>query len=299
MAAISDFDASTAIGGQPSNWGRWGADDQRGAVNLITGDAVREAVTLVGSGEVLCLGSQVGKRGAVGAGRNATWHVTTSVTNPADPGRGRAEDILTMHTHAHSHLDGLAHIWYGGQLYNGVPSSAVGRGGARKLGIDQVGGIVTAGVLLDLAEQGGRSWSAGEIIEADDLDRAAQRAQAAARPGTAYMVRTGWFDHFLEGRREFHDGEPGFGASAVEWLLDRDPAVVGVDNFAGEPIPAPTGHNPLLVHESLLRDNGVYLIELLNFRELAARGATEFLFITAPLLIANGLGSPVNPLAVL
>jgi kynurenine formamidase len=281
------------------NWGRWGGDDERGAINTITPEIVVEAAGLVRCGQVIPLGSQVGKRGAVSGGRNKTWHVTTRVNSPEDPGRGRAEDILTMHTHAHSHIDGLGHIWYDGQFYNGMSADLVGRGGAKKGGIDKVGGIVTRGVLLDVTEGGSRQWDIGECISATELQAAADRAGMSPGAGAALMVRTGWFDRFLEKDASFFKGEPGFDRSAVEWVLDTDPALVGFDNFAGEPLPAPPGQNPLLVHEALLRDNGIFMIELLNLRELAAAGAAEFLFVGAPLLVANGLGSPINPLAVL
>jgi kynurenine formamidase len=281
------------------NWGRWGVEDQRGSANLLTPSVVLAALDVPVRGTVIPLGTEVGKRGALSGGRNATWHVTTRVDSPQDPGRGRAEDMLTMHTHAHSHLDGLGHVWYDGGLYNGVSPAVIGRGGARRLGVDQIGGIVTRGLLLDLTQGGGREWGAGELIEADDLSALCATAEFEPRSGDALMIRTGWFDKFLEGDSSFYDGEPGLSSSALEWITQREPTAVGLDNFAGECMPAPVGLNPLLVHETLLRDYGIYMLELLNFRALALAGATAFLFVAAPLMIDQGLGSPINPLAVI
>jgi kynurenine formamidase len=284
---------------QIGNWGRWGAADELGAVNLITPEVVIAAAGLVKSGKVIPLGSPVGKNGAISAGRNPTWHVTVKVAQHDDPGRGRAEDMLTVHTHAHSHLDALSHVWYDGLAYNGHPSTVVGRGGAAKLRIDRIGGIVTRGVLLDLTAGGTRQWDIGEAIEPDDLVAALGRAGVELRAGDALMLRTGWFDLMATGDARFHAGEPGLSPAAVDWLLRADPAVLAIDNFAFEIMPPPAGANPLQVHETVLRDHGVYLVELLDLSALAAAGASEFLFVTAPLLIEKGLGSPVNPLAIL
>jgi kynurenine formamidase len=283
----------------PGNWGRWGTDDERGAANLLTPEKVLAALRLPTQGKVIALGSEVGKRGALTGGRNPTWHVSISVQNPDDLGRGRAEDTLTMHTHAHSHMDGLAHIWYGGQLYNGFPSTSVGRGGANRLSIGDVGGIVTRGVLIDVTEIGARRWDVGELIEVTHLQQSLACATTTLEPGDAVLVRTGWFERFKTGDPAFHRGEPGLSSEATDWLAAHDPVLVGMDNSALEPLPPLAGANPLYVHETLLRDHGIYMLELLDLTELYEAGASTFLFTTAPLRIERGLGSPINPLAVL
>jgi kynurenine formamidase len=281
------------------NWGRWGSDDQLGAVNLVTPEKVARALQTPTQGRVIPLGSEVGKRGAITGGRNATWHVSIQVQHPSDPGRGRAEDMLTMHTHAHSHMDGLAHIWYDGRLYNGFPSTEVGRGGANKLSIGDVGGIVTRGVCLDLTAGGTRAWEVGELIEVADLRAALSAIDTALEPGDAVLLYSGWFELFKAGDARFDQGEPGLSPAATDWLAAHDPVLVGMDNSALEPLPPRADTNPLYVHETLLRDHGIYMLELLDLADLAASAAGTCLFITAPLRIDRGLGSPVNPLAVI
>ncbi len=287
-------DSSLKVG----NWGRWGDDDELGAVNHLTPEVVLRALTIPKEGRIIPLGSEVGKRGALTGGRNPTWHVSISVQHPADVGRGRAEDTLTMHTHAHSHMDGLAHIWYGGQLYNGFPSTSVGRGGANRLSIGDVGGIVTRGVLIDLTYDG-QMWNVGEHIEISDLERALSLASVGLESGDAVLVRTGWFERFKSGDPAFHDGEPGLSPAATDWLAAHDPVLVGMDNSALEPLPPRPGTNPLYVHETFLRDHGIYMLELLDLTQLALSGAATFLFMTSPLRIERGLGSPINPVAVI
>ena len=281
------------------NWGRWGTDDQLGAANLVTPEKVARALQAPTQGRVIPLGSEVGKRGAIAGGRNATWHVSIQVQHPSDPGRGRAEDMLTMHTHAHSHMDGLAHIWYDGRLYNGFPATEVGRGGANKLSLGNVGGIVTRGVCLDLTAGGTRAWDVGELIDVADLEAALAAIGTELEPGDAVLLHSGWFDLFKAGDPRFEAGEPGLSPAATDWLAARDPVLVGMDNSALEPLPPRPGGNPLYVHETLLRDHGIYMLELLDLAELAASSAGVCLFVTAPLRIDRGLGSPVNPLAVI
>jgi kynurenine formamidase len=281
------------------NWGRWGPDDELGAVNLVTREKVLAALRLPREGRVITLGSEVSKRGPISAGRNATWHVSIQVQHPSDPGRGRAEDTLTMHTHAHSHMDGLAHIWHGGQLYNGFPSTAVNRGGASKLSIGAVGGIVTRGVCIDLTGGGARAWHVGELVEAADLEAGLARIGTTLEPGDAVLLHSGWFEHHRNGDPRFDEGEPGLSPAAADWIAARDPVLVGMDNGALEPLPPRPGTNPLYVHETFLRDHGIYMLELLDLTELARAASGPFLFTTAPLRIDRGLGSPVNPVAVI
>jgi kynurenine formamidase len=261
--------------------------------------AVLRAMQIPTIGRIIPLGSEVGKRGAISGGRNVTWHVSIQTEHPADPGRGRAEDTLTMHTHAHSHIDGLAHVWYDAQLYNGFPSSTVGRGGANRLSIGDVGGIVTRGVCIDLTEAGERNWRVGELVEVADLERGLSVIGAAIEPGDAVLLHSGWFALHLAGDKRFEEGEPGLSPSAADWLAERDPVLVGMDNGAIEPLPPVPGSNPLYVHETFLRDHGIYMLELLDLAELARSGAGTCLFMAAPLRIDRGLGSPVNPIAVI
>lgn len=285
------------VTGARSNWGRWGPDDQRGALNLITEERVLRALRRPTAGRTYALGTTVGRNGPVSGPRNPTWHVTTQVHNPDDRGRGRAEDMLVMHTHAHSHLDSLAHVWVDGLLYNGASAErSVTRVGTRHASVDGIGSIVGTAVILDVTLDG--PFEPGEAISADHLDAAAGRLPVPVEEADVLLVRTGWMDIFAADPERFAHGEPGFDADGAEWLADQDPAAIGIDNFGFEVIPAGKGANPLLCHELFLRDLGVHLLESLDLSAPAAAGATVGLFVAAPLLIDRGLGSPVNPLLV-
>jgi kynurenine formamidase len=281
-----------------SNWGRWGPQDQRGALNLLTAERILAALRTPQTGTVYALGAEVGRGGPIaGHHRNPTWHLAITAADPGDPGRGRAEDVLTMHTHSSTHIDGLCHVWYDGQVYGGVPASeAVSRMGTRHAGVENFGAIIGRATVLDVSLQ--RSWDAGDLIRASDLDRAAADAGVDPGEGDILLVRTAWIDLHAKDVARFAGGEPGLSPDAAEWIAARDPAALGMDNFGIDPFPGPPGVSPLACHELFLRDLGVPLIECLDLGGPAADGVSEGLFIALPLKIRKGLGSPLSPILV-
>jgi kynurenine formamidase len=280
------------------NWGRWGDDDERGALNLLSPDRILVALGRPRSGTSYRLGTSIGKKGIVSPGRNTTWHVTTTVEDPSTPGSGRAEDVVAFHTHAHTHIDGLAHSWFDGMVYNGRPSGkAVGRGGSNLSGVEKYGPIIGTALLLDVTVDR-PDLAPGDVVGADDLARAADRADIDPHDADIVLVRVGWTEKFWSDHRLFESGAPGLGADAAEWIAGLDPAVVGMDNSAIEPVPSPAGVHPLTVHRRFLHDLGVPLIESLALAEPAAAGVTSGLFVALPLPIDRGLGSPLDPVLV-
>jgi kynurenine formamidase len=281
-----------------SNWGRWGPDDQKGALNLLTEERVLHALSLPREGRVFTLGTEVSRRGPlVGAHRNPTWNITMQFQVPDDSGRGRAEDLVVMHTHAHTHIDGLSHVWYDGLVYGGVPAArAVSRLGTRHASVEHYGSIIGTALILDVSQV--RPLAEGDQIGPADLDAAAAAAGMDPADADILLVRTGWFGVWEGGPDRYGAGEPGLGPAGAAWLADRDPAAIGMDNFGIDPFPAPEGVQPLACHELFLRDLGVPLIENLDLSSPAAAGVTQGLFVATPLKIRRGLGSPLNPILV-
>jgi kynurenine formamidase len=286
------------VGKRLSNWGRWGAEDQRGALNLLTDDRVLRALSIPRRGQVFPLGTEVGRSGPIsGSHRNPTWHLTIQASVPGEGGRGRAEDILVMHTHAHTHIDGLAHVWYGDKLYNGVPAEkAVTRAGTKHASVEHYGPIIGSAIILDVSQQ--RSLAEGDLITADDLERAARDANVTPSDADIILVRTAWIDVHYKDPERYAEGEPGLGPDGAEWIAAQDPAALGMDNYGIEPFPAPDENNPLACHELFLRDLGIPLIENLDLSGPASEGAAGGLFVATPLKISRGLGSPLNPVLI-
>lgn len=286
-------------------WGRWGQDDERGAVNHITPDRVRRATGLVRSGEVLRLAQPLSPKTPVPAHRCPMQHFMGRDGGDYSAGAGRpggfqfAEDTVVMPLHFGTHVDALCHAWSDDQLYNGYLGQTIrSTTGAQKLGIDKMPPIVTRGVLLDIVELHGGELQQGTAISADDLQRAASAAGVTPGAGDAVLLRTGWLEFHAKGPRHDFNVEAGIDLSAAEWLLEREVALVGADNFAIEVLPFEPG-KVFPVHQKLIRDFGVPLLEGVDLAPLIGRGRAEFLFICSVLPFVGGTGSPVAPVAVL
>jgi kynurenine formamidase len=308
------------------NWGRWGENDQLGALNLITPEKRAAALQVPTAGQVYSLAQNIQPGGVPmikdGARGVFMRPVHMMIYDGGDqccgmPTRGdnyfSAEDMLSMRIHGTAtHIDGLAHGWKHGQLFNGYPSSSVNSFGAQQLGIENVQQIVTRGLLFDVARaKGVKHLPAGYAITIGDLQAC---GAPSVEPGDAILVRTGWYNVFYgDDPEHYHDPRPGVSADAALWLADQDIVLLGCDNTGVEVVPieyggsssshsspadAKAGGFGSPVHSSLLRDYGIYLLELLVLEELSAADVVEFLFVLAPLRITGGTGSPVNPLAI-
>ncbi len=285
-------------------WGRWGADDEVGALNLIGPNQRIAAAKLVAEGRVVSLAQALDSGTPVAPHRLGHGHFMDrdagdyAAGSRSPDGFRYAEDTILTSTHAGTHIDALCHVWYDDQLYNGHSANELRSSGARKCGAGTMPPIVTRGVLLDVAAGDPKALSKGDRISADMLQVICDRAEVTLRAGDVVLIRTGWFERVAELGASFFDGEPGIDVSAAEWLAEQDVAVVGADNYAVEVIPFPEG-TTFEVHQRLLRDFGVPLLEGLILGPLAASGRVEFLFGCAALPLAGATGSPVNPFCVL
>jgi kynurenine formamidase len=277
------------------NWNRWGSDDERGALNHIGAPQIRAAAGLVRSGQTLSLAQPLSGRTPVPGHRGGVRHFMDRDGGDYAAGARRpggfqfAEDTVLMPLHIGTHIDALCHAWYDDTLYNGFPAAGTrSTTGATRCGIDKMGPIAGRGVLLDLAP-----LPDGAAIGPGDLERAERQAGIRVGQGDIMLVRTGWAD-----RPGTFDAEPGLNLEAGLWLAERQIAVVGSDNFAIEVLPFPTG-TVFPVHQRLIRDFGIPLLEGLVLAGLAATGRHEFMFAASPLPVAGGTGSPIAPMAIL
>ena len=285
-------------------WGRWGADDQLGALNQIGPEQVAAAARLVKTGQRLSLAQPISSRMPVPPARPHVTHFMNRDGGDYAAGAKRtggfqfADDTIILPLHSGTHIDCLCHAWYGDKLYNGTSGSAVSSSGAARLGAETLPPIVTRGVLLDFFALSGGALADGTSIGVDWVRQACTRAGVTLRSGDAVLIRTGWQEtRGSNGTADFNR-EPGLGVSAAEFLAEAGAAVIGADNFAVEVMPFAEG-TVFPVHQRLLRDYGIPLLEGLVLAPLAAAGATEFLFVAAALPIVGATGSPLTPIAVL
>ena len=293
-----------------NNWGRWGDDDERGTLNLITDDVVRRAAGCVRTGRRFSLALTLGPNGPQAGlvpGRINPQHLMIALHTPAgsDPeGLCNNDDVVYLPLQAATHWDSLVHVSYGGRMWNGFDAATVDPTGARRAGIDKAGVVVSRGVLLDVAATLGLDrLEPGYAITADDLDAAEERADLRVESGDIVLVRTGQMQVFRAGDRiAYAAPAPGLSMQTVSWLHDRDVAAVATDNLTLEVLPGERDDIFLPVHLLHLVEMGMLQGQNWDLEALAADcagdGIYEFLLEASPEPFSRGLGSPVNPIAV-
>lgn len=291
------------------NWGRWGAEDERGAANLADADATISAASLVSTGEVFSLGLVIKQRGfPVPHMRLPPLHLMAvdgaayEAGAVAEGGAEMADSYVTMGTQVGTHMDALSHIWDDQQLYNGFSRNEIRTtSGAKRCGIEHVGAIVTRGLLVDLPRHFGvERLALSQPVSGADIRDCLAADGLELRSGDAVLIRTGWLSLYYEDRAEFEKGEPGITVEAAEYLTANDISLVGCDNMAIEVMPWDTSGSRKVApaHLHLIRDHGVLMLELLDLDELALAGKREFLFVASPLRVKGAVGGPVNPVAI-
>jgi kynurenine formamidase len=293
-----------------ANAGRWGPDDERGTLNLIDASAVLRGVAAARQGKVFSLAIPFDEDGPqTGAipGRTNPERRMLAVNQPytGDPADFcNNDDAVTMGVQAATHWDALAHVSYEGRLYNGIDAAVVDDQGAGRLGIENVGPLVTRGVLADVARAHEVDhFEDGHVITGDDLDAAMALGALTVERGDVLLVRTGQMRFLRAGdRQRFAYPTPGLSTQSVEWLHDHDVAAVATDTLAFEVFPGEDPAVLLPVHLLHLVDMGLLQGQLWALDDLAADcaadGQYDFLLCATPLPLTRSVGGPVAPTAV-
>ncbi len=296
-----------------SNWGRWGADDQRGTLNLVTPDVVIRGVASARRGRVFSLALPFDQTGPqwdkVHMPERTNPELRTHTVNLAFTGDARdfttSDDSFRMGSQAVTHWDAIAHAGYDGKLYNDTPNDVVRtEGGAARLGIEHFGPVVTRGVLLDIARAHGvEHFDDNYAITGDDLEAAATAADVVVEPGDALLVRTGQM-HFLRlgDKQRYSVPSPGLSTRSIAWLRDHDVAAVATDTMTFEVYPCEDPKVFMPVHMIQLRDIGLAQGQNWHLDDLAADCAADgqyvFLLVAPPLPLTGAVGAPVVPIAI-
>lgn len=302
------------------NWGRWGAEDEIGTLNLTRPEDIVAAARLVRAGKVFSLalpydarGPQGGKSTYPALGRFNPIHVMTRTGTDAYSGVldhrkiRAADDILILPLQSGTQWDGLGHIFYGDHMWNGYDCRTVTSAGAQKCGIEQTRArMVGRGVLLDIARLLGMPHLPdGVAITNAMLEEAERRFGVSARRGDFLLVRTGQLEAKLAAQN--WDGYPGGDApglafETLDWLHQRQVAAIATDTWGVEVRPNETDEATQPWHWIAIPIMGLSVGEIFDLaalaRDCAADGRYEFLFVAPTLPITGAVGSPVNPLAI-
>ena len=280
---------------------KWGPGDERGSGNHMKPESVLRAARLIRTGEKFELGHVLSGSMPFFGTRRFDVHTKRTFMNPQANRRGSNEEIVTSEIgQVGTQFDGFAHQTIGGSLYNCFELDAIAtRTGFTKLGVHNVGMLMTRGVIIDVAASKNVEMlpDAYEITVAD-LQRALERQKATLQPGDAVLIRTGWSALWAKDNARYVKSNPGIGIAAAEWLAKQDPMLVGSDNWSIEVAPNPNPELSLPIHQILLVVNGIHLLENLDLHALSAGRVTEFAFIVQPLKIEGGTGSTVAPVAI-
>ena len=173
-------------------WGRWGENDERGALNLLTPERVASAAALVRDGVTVPCGRPLATAPAVDNPHPAMHHmIHAGDLAAAEKGLQWSGDFVgvAFHGNSVSHIDALCHVFVDGRMYNGAPATDVTSVGARRNSIQVADdGIVGRGVLLDIPGLRGVDWlKPGDAITKDELDATG----VAVEQGDIVLVHTG------------------------------------------------------------------------------------------------------------
>jgi kynurenine formamidase len=289
-----------------SNWGRWGPDDERGALNYLTPERVTAAAGLVHSGRTVSLSRPLQTEREADNPEPAD-HRMTMLESADSHGLAFVKDYIGVdyHNDSHSHLDALCHVSYDGRLYNGRAADSVSAAGAAVETVEVLkDGLIGRGVLLDIPRARGVDWlEPGDSVVPRDLEAAERAQKVSVEEGDILLVRTGHATRLDElGPWDVGSSKAGLHPSCALFLAERRVAALGCDSNS-DTAPSITEGVGFPIHVLALTAMGVHLLDYLHLRELGRAceeaGRWEFLFVGAPLRITGGTGSPLNPIAML
>lgn len=279
---------------------KWGAGDERGAANHMGPETVLRAARLIRAGRVIELGQVLRSSMPLGA-RHFDLYVKPTGPLGGSNRRGSNEELVVAEMgQVGTQFDGFTHQTIGDSLYNCFDQNEImTRGGFTRLGVENVGMLMTRGVLIDVAALKGVDMLPDTYeITVEDLQQALDRQGVALEPGDAVLIHTGWGALWDTDAERFMATNPGIGVAAAQWLVERDPMLLGADNQPVEVSPNPDPEISLPIHQMMLVVNGIHLVERMRLDELAAAGVYEFAFVVQPLKIEGATGSTVAPVAI-
>ena len=299
------------------NWhpSRFGADDEIGALNLVTPATIKKAFGLVKKGIIYDLAFVLEQdmpvptfHGVYFANtqytleNGAEWHhrQIDKMTN----GFSAQNLRLAISDHSGTHIDQLNHVGEqqadgGFLIYNGLRNKdVIDTFGTKRLGIEKMPPMIARGILIDVAgHRGVEMLQPGYAIQPKELDETLAAQGTKVDAGDVVLVHTGWGRNWHNPKKML-SGEPGLGKACAQWALDHRIICWGLDQFATDPIPYENPGEALPMHIAMLTKAGIRLMENVNMEEIVQKKVYEFVIIAAPLKIQGGTGSPLRLLAL-
>ncbi len=283
---------------------KYGAQDTNGAMNNLSAEGAVKAARLVKTGKVYALGIVTGPDTPVWPGRKYSVAVM-----PLDDGGGTPiganlvtghDDILMTFIGIGTQLDGFGHMGINRRHYNGVHARDFYKpDGVTKFGTEAILPTATRGLLLDMTKHYKvDQLKPGTAFNRAEIDAAAKAAGVTIGKGDVVLFHTGWMAMAKSDPKQFIAVQPGLGKEGAEYLASLGVVMIGADTSALEAIPFEDPASPFVVHQTLLVKNGVHILENINTAELAADGATDFMFVLGQPRFQGTVQAVINPVAI-
>jgi len=290
---------------------KYGADDELGALNLLSPKKVKQAARLIKTGKTYSLGVVTGPTSPAYPPRQYSMTILQLDDGMGTPlGTNRAtgnDDLMNIWMGIGSQIDGLGHMGIDHVYYNGNKASDfVHPTGLKKMGTHKLPPMVTRGVLLDMTRQLSKlpgvkdtdMLPAGTAFNSAEIKAAAKAQGIKITKGDVVLFHTGWLKKSDSAPEEFMAGEPGLGVDGAKYLASLDVMAVGADTWAVEVLPGEIEGELFPVHPELLAKNGIYILENMNTHELQADEAWEFMFVLGQPKFEGAVQAVINPVAI-
>lgn len=283
---------------------KWGKDDTLGALNMMGPELTLKAARLIKTGKTYRLGIETNSKTPAFPPRTFEIHVVWpnqySGTSYGSNKFNFFDDIISGWMGVGSQLDGLGHAATDGVFYNGFLAKDFAKvDGLLSMGMEDLPPIVTRGVLIDMAACKAKDvLPEGTAYSREDIMACEKQQGVSIEKGDVVLFHSGWMTILDSDPARFGKAEPGLGVSGAEYLVEKDVVAVGADTWGVEVLP-PEQENVLYrVHQILLNYNGVYMLENMDTRELAADKAYEFMFVLGPARMTGAVQMIINPIAI-
>lgn len=300
---------------QLRNWQKWGADDELGTLNYVSGQDIVDAAALVKTGKVISLALPFDAKGPAFGLRGRFNPIHLMIATGAEAysgvqdaaGMRYADDVIIMPLQCGTQWDALSHIFYGDQMWNGYDVRLVDGSGAKKNGIEKTKNkMVGRGVFLDVPRVHGIDHLPdGYAISAEELQYVADTQGVEVRRSDFLIVRTGAMGARLKSGSwgDFAGGAaPGLAVDTADWIYEKQLASVCGDTHAVESRPNPIDNVRQPWHWIVLPNMGLTVGEYFFLEDLsqdcAEDGVYEFFFTAPSLPFTGAVGCPTNPLAI-
>ena len=305
--AVSIGVGASAAWAQDCDHSHWGPDDQLGSANLISTERTLEAAKLIKQGKSMPLGIVIGPDTPAFPPRS----LSLQVVQPNQHGGQKLssfgyegnynDDLLQTWIGIGSQLDGLGHLGEDGMYYNCLDEKEISAiSGLTKLGTHAVPPLVGRAVIIDMAKHMGKDvLAAGEHFGEAEITAAMEAQQITVNEGDIVLFHTGWTDGMMESDpTAWGSTEPGLNNEGAVFMASMNPMAVGADTWGLEAIPPKEGDKVFYGHVTLLKDNGIYILETMNTGPLVAEGVQEFMFVLGQPLINGTVQAMINPVAL-